>query len=66
MSSFRCPFYYYDGGKWRCTRVSSALSSYDFDTYCTDEYKYVQCPYYRNQKNKKGTMAKKVYEVIDY
>ncbi len=48
MSSFRCPFYYYDGGKWRCTRVSSALSSYDFDTYCTDEYKYVQCPYYRN------------------
>ena len=47
MSDFRCPFYYYDGS-WRCVKVSGCLSLHDYDTYCTDKYRYVQCPYYRD------------------
>ena len=46
MSSFRCPFYNWDG-RWYCLKIAESITLHDFDTYCCDEYKYVLCPYYR-------------------
>ncbi len=46
MGSFRCPYYWWDGKHWRCRKISDYLNLYDFDTYCTNESKCKECPYY--------------------
>ncbi len=45
MASFRCPYYYWDAN-WYCAKLKSALSLHDYDTFCTDETRYRQCPYF--------------------
>ena len=31
MSDFRCPYYYWDGSQWRCTKTDDYLNLHDFD-----------------------------------
>lgn len=45
MSSFRCMYYRWDT-IWYCLKIGESITSYDFDTYCTDESRCKDCPYY--------------------
>jgi len=51
MSSFRCKYYYYESGEWRCRKLDNTqkndLSLSEFETYCCSESKHTDCPYYR-------------------
>lgn len=46
MSSFRCPNYVWNGN-WYCLVIKEYITSYDFDTYCSDENRCGDCPYHR-------------------
>ncbi|MDD6396478.1 MAG: hypothetical protein PUB37_09915 [Firmicutes bacterium] len=46
MSNFRCPYYYWEAGHWRCMKIKDNLTLHDYDTYCTSETRCKQCPYY--------------------
>lgn len=46
MSDFRCPRYWWDGNNWRCQNLpNDCLELHDFDTYCTDMNRCLECPY---------------------
>ena len=47
MSDFRCPYYYYENGEWKCLHCSGNSTLHDFDTYCTSESRCRECTYYK-------------------
>ncbi len=50
MSSFRCPYYVYDSGKYICLKLDNSrwnyLSASEVECYCWNEDDYMNCPYY--------------------
>ncbi len=60
MSDFRCPRYWWDGSQWRCQNLpNDYLSSYDFDTYCTNKNRCLECPYMDSEVREKVAAYKK-------
>ena len=63
MSDFRCPRYWWDGNNWRCQNLpNDYLSSYDFDTYCTDRNRCLECPYMDSDVREKVAELKQEQE----
>ena len=67
MSDFRCPRYWWDGSQWRCQNLpNDYLSSYDFDTYCTNKNRCLECPYMDSEvREKVATYKKEVDERVE-
>lgn len=64
MSDFRCPRYWWDGSQWRCQNLpNDYLSSYDFDTYCTNKNRCLECPYMDSEVRERVASWKKENEV---
>lgn len=60
MSDFRCPRYWWDGNQWRCQNLpNDYLSSYDFDTYCTNVNRCLECKYMDKEVREKVAAYKK-------
>lgn len=60
MSDFRCPNYWWDGNNWRCKNLpNDYLNVHDFDTYCTNKYRCLECPYMDSEVREKVAAYKK-------